>query len=164
MNPNVKMVQKQIRSFNKAYSRILNADKLSAEGLALTGDLIEWDRMTKSGFAKAGTKYLENMTEEELLTYSSDIQDAYDIVRWDREMQEFELSAKDPESLLWKMFDVIEEKRELDLNSNDIKDIINGVYEIGYKEVASKMYRVLKDESYGNSDFHEWLQKQKSLS
>lgn len=163
MNPNVKMVQKQIRSFNKAYSRVLNADKLTPQGLAITGDLIEYDRMTQAGFAKAGTRYLENMTEEELLAYSADIEDAYDIVRWDKEMSEFELSAKDPESLLWKMYDLLD-VNEVAFDSDDVKDVIDGVYEVGYKEMASKMYKLLKNKDYGMSDFNNWFQSQRSLS
>lgn len=161
MNPNVKMVQRQIKSFNKAFSRIQSADQLSSKGLAVVSDLMDYERMTKSGFAKAGTKYLENMTEEELLSYSADIEDAYDIVRWDKEMSEFELSASDPESLLWKLFDLIEDKTNFD--SDDVKDVIDGVYDVGYKEMASKMYRMFKDKQYGMSDFQSWFQTKRGL-
>ena len=162
MNPNIEMVQRQIKSFNKAYSRIEKAGKITGEGLALVGDFIDYDRMTASGFAKAGKKYLESMTEEELLAYSADIEDAYDIIRWDKEMSEFEISAKDPESLLWKMYNELDEIGQ-PFDSDDVKDVIDGVYEVGYKEMASKMYKLLKNKDYGLSDFNEWFQTKRGL-
>lgn len=162
MNPNVKMVQKQIRSFNKAYSRIEKNGKLTGEGLALVSDYIDYERMTQSGYAKAGTKYLENMTEEELLAYSADIEDAYDIMRWDKEMSEFEMSAKDPESLLWKMYSELDAAGQ-PFDSDDVKDVIDGAYEVGYKEMASKMYKLLKNKDYGLSDFNDWFQTKRGL-
>ena len=162
MNPNIDMVQKQIRAFNKQFSRVDKAGLITPSGLALVTDLMDYERMTAKGFAKAGKKYLESMTEEELLAYSADIEDAYDILKWDKEMSSFEFSAKDPESLLWKMYN------ELDANgqpfdSDDVKDVIDGVYDVGYKEMAAKMYRVLKDKSYGLADFNEWFQSKRGL-
>lgn len=162
MNPNIKMVQRQIRSFNKAFSRIQSANQLSGQGLALVSDLMDYERMTKSGFAKAGTKYLENMTEEELLSYSADIEDAYDIIKWDKDMSEFELSASDPESLLWKMYNLLD-LNEVNFDSDDVKDVIDGVYDVGYKEMASKMYKLLKDKEYGMSDFQSWFESKRGL-
>lgn len=162
MNPNIQMVQRQIRAFNKQFSRIDKAGLITNQGYALVTDLIDYDRMTMKGFAKAGTKYLENMTEEELLAYSADIEDAYDILRWDKEMSNFELSAKDPELLLWTLFNEIEEQGQ-PLNSDDIKDVLDGVYEVGIKEMASKMYKVLKEKEYGLADFDEWLKSKKGL-
>lgn len=162
MNPNVEMVQRQIKAFNKAFSRIEKSGKISGEGLALVTDFIDYDRMTMSGFAKAGKRYLENMTEEELLAYSADIEDAYDIIKWDREMSAFEISAKDPESLLWKMLDLLDEF-DVIFDSDDVKDVIDGVYDVGYKEMASKMYKLLKTKEYGMSDFNEWFQTKRSL-
>ena len=162
MNPNIDKIQKQIRAFNKQYSRIEKAGLITSEGLALVTDLIDYDRMTNAGFAKAGSKSLENMTEEEILSYSADIEDAYDIIRWDKEMSEFELSAKDPESLLWKLYNYLDDNGQ-PFDSDDVKDVIDGVYEIGFKEMASKMYRVLKDKEYGLSDFNEWFQSQRGL-
>lgn len=163
MNPNVKMVQKQIRSFNKAYSRVEKTGKLTGEGEALITDFIDYERMTKSGYAMAGTKYLEKMSEEELLAYSADIENAYDILKWDKEMAEFEISAKDPESLLWKMFNELDASGQ-PFDSDDVKDVIDGVYEVGYKEMASKMYKLLKNKEYGLSDFNEWFQTKRGLS
>ncbi len=162
-NPNVVEIQKQIRAFNKQFSRIDKAGLITNSGYALVTDLIDYDRMTMKGFAKAGTKYLENMTEEELLAYSADIEDAYDILRWDKEMSEFEISAKDPESLLWKMYNELDEMGQ-PFDSDDIKDVIDGVYEVGYKEMASKMYKLLKSKDYGLSDFNDWFQTKRNLS
>lgn len=162
MNPNIEMVQRQIKSFNKAFYRIEKAGKITGEGLALVTDFIDYDRMTTSGYAKAGKIYLENMTEEELLAYSADIEDAYDIIKWDREMSAFEVSAKDPESLLWKMYQMLDDNGQ-PFDSDDVKDVIDGVYEVGFKEMASKMYKLLKNKDYGLSDFNDWFQKQRSL-
>lgn len=162
MNPNVEMVQRQIKSFNKAFSRIEKAGKITGEGLALVTDFIDYERMTQSGYAKAGKRYLENMSEEELLAYSADIEDAYDILKWDKEMQEFEISAKDPESLLWKMYNLLDDLGQ-PFDSDDVKDVIDGAYEVGYKEMASKMYKLLKNKDYGLSDFNEWFQSKRNL-
>lgn len=162
MNPNIQMVQRQVKAFNKAFSRVEKAGKISGEGLALVTDFIDYERMTMSGFAKAGKKYLENMTEEELLAYSADIEDAYDILKWDKEMLDFEVSAKDPESLLWKMYNMLDDNGQ-PFDSDDVKDVIDGVYEVGYKEMAAKMYKLLKSKDYGLSDFNDWFQKQRSL-
>ena len=163
VNPNVKAVQRQIRNFNKVYSRALNKDILSPKGLAMVTDLIDYNRTTEAGFGKAGTKYLSSLSNEELLSYSSDIEDAYDIIRWEREMTDFELSASDPESLLWKMFDMLE-LNKVNFNSEDVQDVIDGNTEVGYKEMASKMYRILKDKSYGMADFKEWFEEKRGLS
>ena len=162
MNPNVSMVQRQVKAFNKAFSRIEKAGKITGEGLALVTDFIDYERMTQSGYAKAGKKYLESMTEEELLAYSADIEDAYDIIKWDREMSAFEVSAKDPESLLWKMYNMLDDNGQ-PFDSDDVKDVIDGVYDVGFKEMASKMYKLLKNKDYGLSDFNDWFQKQRSL-
>lgn len=162
MNPNIEMVQRQIKSFNKAFSRIEKAGKITGEGLALVTDFIDYERMTQSGYAKAGKKYLESMSEEELLAYSADIEDAYDILKWDREMQEFEVSAKDPESLLWKMYNLLDDLGQ-PFDSDDVKDVIDGAYEVGYKEMASKMYKLLKNKDYGLSDFNDWFQSKRNL-
>ena len=162
MNPNIEMVQRQIKAFNKAFSRIEKAGKITGEGLALVTDFIDYDRMTEAGFAKAGKRYLENMTEEELLAYSADIEDAYDIIKWDKEMAAFEVSAKDPESLLWKMYNMLDDAGQ-PFDSDDVKDVIDGVYDVGFKEMASKMYKLLKTKDYGLSDFNDWFQKQRSL-
>lgn len=162
MNPNIEMVQRQIKSFNKAFSRIEKAGKITGEGLALVTDFIDYERMTQSGYAKAGIRYLENMSEEELLAYSADIEDAYDILKWDRQMQEFEISAKDPESLLWKMYNLLDDLGQ-PFDSDDVKDVIDGAYEVGYKEMASKMYKLLKNKDYGLSDFNEWFQSKRNL-
>ena len=162
MNPNVSMVQRQVKAFNKAFSRIEKAGKITGEGLALVTDFIDYERMTQSGYAKAGKKYLESMTEEELLAYSADIEDAYDIIKWDREMSAFEVSTKDPESLLWKMYNMLDDNGQ-PFDSDDVKDVIDGVYDVGFKEMASKMYKLLKNKDYGLSDFNDWFQKQRSL-
>lgn len=162
MNPNIEMVQKQIKSFNKAWSRAAKAGLITGGGLALVNDLVDYDRLTKSGFAKAGKKYLESMTAEQLLAYSADIEDAYDIIKWDKEMSEFEISAKDPESLLWKMYNELDAVGQ-PFDSDDVKDVIDGVYEVGYKEMASKMYKLLKNKDYGLSDFNDWFQSKRGL-
>lgn len=76
MDYDVKMVQNQIKAFNKAYSRAQKNDTLTADYYAAINDLIDYDRMTALSYAKSGTKYLEGMTVEELYAYSSDIKQA----------------------------------------------------------------------------------------
>ena len=79
MTNNVQMVQRQIKTFNKALSR---AKKKGSIDFVLDGinELIDYDRMTRKMFAKAGKTYLESLSPEELLAYSADIERAKELI------------------------------------------------------------------------------------
>ena len=77
---NIEMTQLQIKAFNKALSRADKANLISDDIYAAISDLIDPERMTKSGYGKAGKKYLESMSTEDLLAYGSDIEAAKNLL------------------------------------------------------------------------------------
>lgn len=160
---NVQMVQKQIKSFNKAFSRAEKKDSIRGDFYAAITDLIDYDRMTKSGFAKAGAKYLEKMTPEELLSYSSDIEQAKNLLKLSS--LEFKLDvegAKDPKSLLWKLYDKLD-AAGLAFDSDQVKAVADGDVNIDYKSFALQMHKYLTDKNYGLSDVQKWFDEQTAL-
>ena len=82
MNDDVRMVQKQIKAFNKALSRAKAKDSIISvmDGI---NELIDYERMTHKMYAKAGKGYLESLSHEELLAYSADIEKAKELARVD---------------------------------------------------------------------------------
>ena len=163
MNNNVKMVQKQIRAFNKALSRADKAYNISGDIYAAITDLIDYDRMTNKGYGKAGTKYLESMSPEELLSYSSDIEQAKNLLEISN--LEFKLDiagVKDPKSLLWKMYDKLD-KAGYAFDSDQVKAVADNEVPISYKDLAVQMNRYLTDDDYGLSDVQAWWDEKLSL-
>ena len=163
MKNNVQMVQKQIKAFNKALSRADKASSISNEFYAAITDLIDYDRMTKSGYGKAGTKYLESMSTEDLLAYSADIEQAKNLL--ELAQLEFRLDlegAKDPKSLLWKLYDKLD-AAGLAFDSDQVRLIADNEVNIGYKELALQMNKYLTDENYGLSDVQAWFDEQIAL-
>ncbi len=72
-NPyNRNQVQKQIRAFNKQLQRAEKAGKISDRTYEQIMNLIDptQGRMTPGGYAKAGSKYLESMSDFELDLFS----------------------------------------------------------------------------------------------
>lgn len=163
MENNVRMVQLQIKAFNKALSRADKANLLHDETYGVINDLIDWDRMTKSGYAKAGAKYLEKMTPEELLSYSADIKQAKDLLELEKTIQLVEIdSAADPKSLLWQMCQKLEDAG-LAFDSDQIQAVLNGDVNISIRDMALKMNKYLREKDWGLSDFDEWFNEQAAL-
>ena len=161
---NVTEIQLQIKAFNKALSRADKANLISDEYYAAISDLIDPERMTKSGFGKAGKKYLESMTPEELLAYSSDIKQAKNLL--ELESLSFQLDiqgVKDPEGLLWQMYQKLEDAGYA-FDSEQVKAVLDGETDVSVKRFALHMNKYLHDENYGLSDFNEWFNSQTSLS
>ena len=155
-------IQKQIRSFNKAFQRADKAGTLSNEFYAQVVDLIDYDRMTNKGYAKAGSKYLENMSYKELLAYTSDIKQAKGLIELSNLAAKFDIEgAKDYKSLLWKLHDQIDEHKNFD--SDYVYNVIEGDVEIDYRKLALEMFKYLNNPDYGLSDFEEWYNNQRSL-
>lgn len=171
MKNNVEMVQKQIKAFNKALSRSYKAGSITRQLDKVITDLIDVDRMTKSGYGKAGAKFLESLSTEELLAYSADIEQAKYLV--DVSTFEFKIgfdvfAAKDPKSMLWKLFDNLMDRIDaagLAFDSDDVKDVIDGEVLINYKDLAIQMNKYLNEakNGYGLSDFKAWYESQKGL-
>lgn len=153
MNNNVLMVQKQIKAFNKAFSRAEKANIISKSYLAQIYDLIEPERMTASGYGKAGSKYLSNMSEEELMAYSADIERASQYIQIEKIQLKYEIDAIDIESLLWKMYDETLDKG-YPFDSDQVKDAADGV--VDYVEMIIQMDKYISDKNYGAADFQAW--------
>ena len=164
MGANVKMVQLQIKAFNKALSRADKADLISDEIYAAISDLIDPERMTAGGYGKAGIKYLENMTPEELLAYSSDIEQAKNLLELEKLSYTLDISeATDSKALLWKMFQKLQDSGYA-FDSEQVRAVADGETNISYKQMAIQMNKYLHEEDYGLSDFTECFNKQNSMT
>lgn len=163
MENNVRMVQLQIKAFNKALSRADKAELISGDTYGVISDLIDYDRMTKSGYAKAGTKYLEKMTPDELLSYSADIKQAKDLLELEKTIQMVKIdSASDPKALLWKMYQKLQDAG-LAFDSDQVQAVLEGNVNISVRDMALKMNKYLIDKDYGLSDFDEWFNEKAAL-
>lgn len=162
MNNNVKMVQSQIKSFNKALSRA-KAKGSTSDVLDNINDLINYDRMTHKMFAKAGKQYLESLTPEELLAYSTDIEYARELIDVGNWAYKLDIEgAKDPITLMWKMFDELKAKG-LGFDSDQVKAVEKGDVNISWKEMAGVMYKYLNDPDFLLEDVDNWWNKQTGL-
>lgn len=163
MDYDVKMVQNQIKAFNKAYSRAQKADSLTADYYAAINDLIDYDRMTAKSYATAGTKYLESMTVEELYAYSSDIKQAKDLIEFSNFASKMDvMGAKDVKSLLWQMYDKLLDKG-YQFDSDLVRTVAEGDTDVDFKEFALQMNKYLNDPDYGFSDVMEWWDSKTGL-
>lgn len=165
MNNNVRQVQLQIKAFNKAFFRAEQKDKVSDEIYEAITELIGPDRITSSGRGKAGEKYLANMTPEELLSYSADIEQARNLLNLDKIISDFGIEEySDQKSLLWQAYDQMLERSEtLAYDSDQVRDVAEGNVNIDYKEMLIEMYKVSKDPELGLSDFTKWFDEQQRL-
>lgn len=157
MNQNISIIQKQIKAFNKALSRADKAGSISNDALAQITDLIDWDRMTQSGYAKAGARYLERMTPEELLAYSSDIKAAKSVIELENISSYYDLTyTKDAESMLWSMYQKLEDLA-MPFDSDDYKIIVDrqlsGESTITLKQLLAGLYKYGTNPDYGLSDY-----------
>ena len=162
MTNNVMMVQKQIKTFNKALSRAKAKSSLTSvlEGI---NELIDYDRMTHKMYAKAGKKYLESLSPEELLSYSADIERAKELIDIGNTSYLLDIKgAKDPKALLWKLYDALD-KAGLAFDSEQVHDVAEGKTNISWKDMAFQMQKYKTDENYGLSDVQKWYDSQLGL-
>ena len=160
---NVEMTQLQIKAFNKALSRADKANLISDDIYAAISDLIDPERMTTSGYGKAGKKYLEKMSPEELLAYGSDIEAAKNLLDISKLSTKLDISeATDPKGLLWRMYQKLEDAGYA-FDSDQVRAVVDGEVNVTFKDMALKMNKYLNDEDYGLSDFTEWFNSQASL-
>ena len=158
MSSNVSYVQKQIKAFNKALSRADKSEKvvIGSDFSRAINDLIDYERMTKSGYAMAGTKFLEKMTPEELLTYSADIQQAKNMLEIATLSFNLDLEgATDPKSVMWKLYDKLIDKA-MPFDSDYVFNVVEGNVNISYRDLAFQMHKYETDEHYTLADVHEW--------
>ena len=160
---NAHFVQLQIKAFNRYMQR--NQDKISDEVYEAITDLIDIDRMTASGYAKAGSKYLENMTPKELLAYSSDIEEARMLLDFDMITDQLDINnAKDPKSALWRMADKLRDAG-MPFDSDQIKTVADGkATNVRFKDMMLQMNKLLHNPDYGLSDFYEWWDDKEGLT
>lgn len=160
---NAHFVQLQIKAFNRYMQR--NQDKISDEVYEAITDLIDIDRMTASGYAKAGSKYLENMTPKELLAYSSDIEESRMLLDFDMITDQLDINnAKDPKSALWRMADKLRDAG-MPFDSDQIKTVADGeATNVRFKDMMLQMNKLLHNPDYGLSDFYEWWNEKEGLT
>lgn len=155
-------IQKHIKAFNKAYKRAIEKGTLKGDFLATATDLIDYERMTMAGYAKAGKTYLENMSYKDLLAYSSDIKQAKGVIELVNLADKIDISdAKDYKSLLWKLYDRIDVHKSLD--SDQVYAAVEGFADVDYKKLALELYKYDTDPNYGQSDFDEWFNEQAGI-
>ena len=155
-------IQKMIRSFNKMLERADKAGNIPNDFYAQIVDLIDYDRMTQKGYAKAGKKYLESMSYKDILAYQADIRQAKGLIELANLSAKVDITgAKDIKSLLWKLHDKIDKFKAFD--SDYVYDAINGEVEIDFKKLALEMYKYLNNPEYGLSDFQAWYDEQLNL-
>lgn len=162
MTNNIQMVQRQIKTFNNALSR---AKKKGSIDFVLDGinELIDYDRMTRKMFAKAGKTYLESLSPEELLAYSADIEGAKELIEVGNTSYLLDIKGvKDPKALLWKLYDSLD-KAGLAFDSDQVKDVVDGNTPISWKDMAREMQKYKTDENYGLSDVQKWYDSQLGL-
>lgn len=162
MNNNVRYIQKQIKAFNKYMSR--NLDNVSDEIYEAIEDLIDLDRLTASGYAKAGSKYLEGMSPKDLLAYSSDIEEARMLIDFDMMTDRFDITnAKDPKSALWRMAEKLVDQ-DIPFDSNQVKAVEKGLTtEIKFKDMMLQLSKMLHDPNYTVEDMREWWDSKEGL-
>jgi hypothetical protein len=160
INVNVVNVQKQIKAFNKALSRAESADSISDTVYAAVMDLIDYDRMTQGGYGKAGSKYLESLSPDELLSYSADIQQAKDLLEMEKVLNQFDTDIElanmtDPKAALWKLKEDLEAEG-FPFDYRYVQQVTSGEKDMGFSNLYKHMLKLYTDKEYNMSDFDEW--------
>lgn len=163
MNVNVPYIQKQIKAFNKRYDR--NEKLIYGDLYESIQGLIDPERMTKGGFAKAGTKYLESLSPEELLSYSADIERANEYISFERTFFDFEYNRDVPDedqlkSMLWTFYNKVRDAGK-DLPSEQVRQAELG--NIDYRLLMLEANNFLTNPLYGRADFEEAWAKREGL-
>ena len=156
---NVKMVQKQIKTFNKAWSRADSANVLSMEYNDIISDLLGADRLTKGGYAKAGVKYLQSLSDYQLAALSADIQqarEAIDVAKISDSVDIRDFDISDPKSAIWNMYNKLLDSG-YQLDSNQVKSLADGDFQEDTIGVLKEMKKVLTNKNYGLADFSEYF-------
>ena len=156
---NVKMVQKQIKAFNKAWSRAESAKVLTMEYNDIISDIVGAERLTKGGYAKAGVKYLQSLSDYKLAALSADIQQAREAIEVAKisesvDIREFDIS--DPKSAIWNMYNKLLDSG-YQLDSDQVKSLADGDFQEDTIGVLKEMKKVLTNKNYGLADFSEYF-------
>lgn len=160
---NLDIIQKQLKAFNKALSRADKAGILSDEIYAAISDLIDPDRMTASGMAKAGKKYLESMQSVEVLAYSSDIKAAKQLLEIEKLSGVLDVVGNsDTKGFLWRIHQELIDAG-MPFDSDQVKAVEDNTKEVTVKDMALHMIRYKVDPNYGLAEFNEWYSSLKDL-
>ena len=156
---NVKMVQKQIKTFNKAWNRAESAKVLSMEYNDIISDLVGAERLTKGGYVKAGVKYLQSLSDYQLAALSADIQQAREAIEVAKisesvDIREFDIS--DPKSAIWNMYNKLLDSG-YQLDSDQVKSLADGDFQEDTIGILKEMKKVLTNKNYGLADFSEYF-------
>lgn len=156
---NVMMVQRQIKAFNKAWSRADSSNVLSMEYNDIISDLVGADRLTKGGYAKAGVKYLQSLSDYQLAALSADIQqarEAIDVAKISDSVDIRDFDISDPKSAIWNMYNKLLDSG-YQLDSNQVKSLADGDFQEDTIGVLKEMKKVLTNKNYGLADFSEYF-------
>lgn len=154
---NLNIIQKQLKAFNKALSRADKAGILSDEIYEAISDLIDPERMTKGGAAKAGKKYLESLESVEVLAYSSDIRAARQLLEIEKMSSVFDVAGNsDTKGFLWKLHQELVDAG-MPFDSDQVKAVEDGEKDVSVKDMALHMARYKSDPNYGLFEFNEWF-------
>lgn len=162
---NVQMVQKQIKAFNKAWARADSAKVLSTEYNDIISDLVGADRLTKGGYAKAGVKYIQSLSDYQLAALSADIQKAketIDIAKISDSVDIRDFDISDPKSAIWNMYNKLLDSG-YQLDSDQVKSLADGDFQEDTIGILKEMKKVLTDKNYGLADFSEYFNKLQEL-
>ena len=162
---NVQMVQKQIKAFNKAWSRADSAKVLSMEYHDIISDLVGADRLTKGGYTKAGVKYLQSLSDYQLAALSADIQQArkaIDVAKISDSVDIRDFDISDPKSAIWNMYTKLLDSG-YQLDSNQVKSLADGDFQEDTIGVLREMKKVLTNKNYGLADFSEYFNNLQEL-
>ena len=162
---NLRQVQLQIKAFNKAWSRADSAKQLSMEYNETITSLVGQSRLTKGGYAKAGTKYLESLSDYELMALSGDIEaarNAIEVAKVTTSMNIYDIDIEDPKSAIWSMYNDLL-NRGYQLDSAQVKSLADGDYDTPTVDVLKEMKKVLTQKNYGLSDFANWFDSMSNL-
>ena len=161
---NVSEIQKQIKAFNKQMQRAEVNEKIGNFYYKAITDLIDMDRMTSGGYAKAGSKYLESMSYADLMAYQADIKAAKDLLEISITTYQMDIDfAIDKKSALWQMYQKLEDSG-LGFDSDQVHAVAEGDEDIGFKDMMKMMNKYLTDPNYGLSDFNKEWDRRKANS
>lgn len=159
---NVQMVQKQIKAFNKAWSRADSAKVLSMEYNDIISDLVGADRLTKGRYAKAGVKYLQSLSDYQLAALSADIQQAMEtiqVAKISNELNIEEYDISDVKGAVWQMYNKLMTTYGTGLDSEQVKSLEKSITS-GETSVVSglkEMRKFVTQKNYGNANFKEYV-------
>lgn len=162
----LKSVQKAIRSFNLYYATSNKKNPLEENTQGILDELLDFDRMTKKGYAKYSMKMLKSMTRQEVEEYMGDIANAKHLLVAVNQLPDFvesaaQISLKGDREGLWFLYEKMKDLGYQLLTSDEFHDIVH-YEEIDMSSIVEKIIEVATTD-LGISGFSKWFDSVKSL-